>query len=108
MLEIFNSLEPFFKENYRRINVREYARIQKISPPSASKYLEEELINPVIILFGYFAKAEITDNSDIDIAIFSDTKKKLDLGACEKKLGRKIQIFSFQRKEDIKNKELLN
>src|SRR3989338_3948731 len=41
MLEIFNSLEPFFKENYRRINVREYARIQKISPPSASKYLEE-------------------------------------------------------------------
>ncbi|HIH15681.1 MAG: hypothetical protein QT08_C0018G0004 [archaeon GW2011_AR17] len=158
MLEIFNSLEPFFKENYRRINVREYARIQKISPPSASKYLEEfhkevllekeeefnyifykankknplfislsqmywcqqfkkvgllphleqELINPVIILFGSFAKAEITDNSDIDIAIFSDTKKKLDLGACEKKLGRKIQIFSFQRKEDIKNKELLN
>ena len=158
MLDIFNSLEPFFKESYRRINVREYARIQKISPPSASKYLEEfhkqallekeeelnyifykankknplfislsqmywyqqfkkgglllyieqELINPIIIIFGSFAKAEINENSDIDIAIFSDTKKKTDLNSFEKKLGRKIQVFYFQKREDIKNKELLN
>ncbi|MDP3728586.1 MAG: nucleotidyltransferase domain-containing protein [bacterium] len=158
MLEIFNSLEPFFKESYRRINVREYARMEKISPPSASKYLknfhkenmlekeeelnyifyvankknvvfislsqiywhqqfkktglltyiEQELINPVIILFGSFAKAEITENSDIDIAIFSHTKKRLDLNSFEKNLGRKIQIFYFQKREEIKNKELLN
>ncbi|MBM3247723.1 hypothetical protein FJZ17_04270 [Candidatus Pacearchaeota archaeon] len=39
MLEIFNTLKPFFKDNYQRINVREYARIQKISPPTASKVL---------------------------------------------------------------------
>ena len=158
MLEIFNTLEPFFKENYRRINVREYARIQKISPPSSSKrleqfnkegllekeeernyifyiankknrvfitlsqtywcqqfkkigllpYLEQELINPTIILFGSFAKAEITKNSDIDLAIFSNTKKKLDVSSFEKKSGRKIQIFYFLRKEELKNKELFN
>ena len=41
MLKIFNTLEPFFKDNYRKINVREYARIMKISPPSASTVLEK-------------------------------------------------------------------
>ncbi|MEM4358295.1 MAG: nucleotidyltransferase domain-containing protein [Candidatus Pacearchaeota archaeon] len=41
MLEIFNTLKPFFEDCYRRINVREYARIQKISPPTASKILEK-------------------------------------------------------------------
>ena len=40
MLEIINSLAPFFKDCYRRISVREYARLVKISPPTASKQLE--------------------------------------------------------------------
>lgn len=41
MLKIFNNLEPFFENNYKRINVREYARLKKISPPTASKLLSE-------------------------------------------------------------------
>ncbi len=49
MLEIFNRLEPFFIDNYRKVNVREYGRIMRVSPPSASKYLEtfhkESLLN---------------------------------------------------------------
>lgn len=40
MLEIFNILGPFFQDNYRRINVREYARLTGISPPTASKQLK--------------------------------------------------------------------
>jgi len=40
MLRILNNLKPFFEDCYRRINVREYARITKISPPTASKLLE--------------------------------------------------------------------
>lgn len=39
MLEIINNLRPFFEDCYRRINVREYSRIMKISPPTASKIL---------------------------------------------------------------------
>jgi predicted nucleotidyltransferase len=39
MLKIFNDLEPFFEDNYRRINVREYARIKNISPPTARTLL---------------------------------------------------------------------
>ncbi len=41
MLNIINNLQPFFEDCYRRINVREYSRIVKISPPTASKLLSE-------------------------------------------------------------------
>lgn len=39
MLKIINNLKPFFEDCYRRINVREYAKISKVSPPTASKTL---------------------------------------------------------------------
>lgn len=39
MLNIINNLEMFFEDCYRRINVREYSRIMKISPPTSSKLL---------------------------------------------------------------------
>ena len=41
MLNIINSLKPFIEDCYRRINVREYSRLMKISPPTASKILFE-------------------------------------------------------------------
>mgnify|MGYP001606349002 CR=1 FL=1 len=39
MIEIIDNLKPFFSDCYRRLGVREYARIARISPPSASKIL---------------------------------------------------------------------
>ena len=41
MLNIINNLKPFIEDSYRRINVREYSRLMKISPPTASKTLFE-------------------------------------------------------------------
>ena len=41
MLNIINNLSPFFEDCYRRIGVREYAKIIKVSPPTASKILSE-------------------------------------------------------------------
>mgnify|MGYP001602117409 FL=1 len=41
MLNIINNLKLFFEDCYRRINVREYSRLSKISPPTASKMLFE-------------------------------------------------------------------
>ncbi len=158
MLEIIYRLKPFFEDNYKRINIRKYAKLQKISPPTASKilnelykenllkketenqyinyyankdsdlfidfsriywkiklkkyelikYFEKELISPIIILFGSLSKAEVKKDSDIDLAIFTPTKKELNIDKYEKKLKRKIQIFLFQKKENIKNKNLLN
>lgn len=40
MLKIIKSLVPFFEDCYRRINVREYAALIDVSPPTASKMLE--------------------------------------------------------------------
>ncbi|MEK6922594.1 MAG: nucleotidyltransferase domain-containing protein [Nanoarchaeota archaeon] len=39
MLEIINNLKPFFEDCYRRISVREYAKLIKVSPPKSSKLL---------------------------------------------------------------------
>lgn len=40
MLEIINSLKPFIEDCYAEIGVREYSRVIRISPPSASKQLK--------------------------------------------------------------------
>ena len=49
MLEIINNLKPFFEDCHRRFSVREYAKIIKVSPPTASKILSnltnENLLN---------------------------------------------------------------
>ncbi|HIH42137.1 TPA: nucleotidyltransferase domain-containing protein [Candidatus Woesearchaeota archaeon] len=157
MSKELNNLKPFFEDNYRRISVREYARIIKVSPATASKlleqynvekllnreqdriytyyyanrenalfvqllriywlqifnkigligYLENEFANPVVILFGSFAKAEINPNSDVDIAIFTRSKKELVLGKFQKILKREIQTFIFKSINSVENKELL-
>lgn len=39
MLKIINDLRPFFEDCYRRIGVREYAKIMRLSPPTASRLL---------------------------------------------------------------------
>ena len=156
MLKIFYMLQPFMEDNYRRISVREYARMMNLSPPSAStmlkdlqqeglllmekerqhhfftanrtnaiftglqrlyyqqklgpllKYMSSQFITPTIILFGSLVKGEVTKNSDIDIALFSPTKKQVDLALYEKKLKRPIQLLRFKNREEVKNRELLH
>lgn len=153
MLEIINNLKPFFEDCYRKISVREYAKIIGISPPTASlvlsehlkegllkkeiyrnyhlfyvnkesetlinlsriywsikltdlsNFIEKTLVNTTIILFGSLSKAEVKEDSDVDIAIIS-RKKELNLKDFEKKLNRKIQVFWFNSLEDIKDDEL--
>jgi len=153
-----NDLSPFFQDNYRRINVREYARIKNISPPTAStllskfakegllkmetkdryvyyftnkddklfsslqrefwriklvdagliEYLQNQFTVDAIILFGSLAKAEGNPQSDIDIAVFTEAKKKVSVDQFEKKLKRKLQLFIYPNKENIGNKRLLS
>ena len=155
MLNIINNLKPFIEDCYRRINVREYSRLRKISPPTASKilfelnkegllliekdrnyifyyanknskifvdlsriywnvrlnnlvdFLNKNLTNPTIVLFGSLSKAETKNDSDIDICIIGH-KKELNIKNFEDNLKRKIQLFFFSSVEDMKNKELAN
>jgi len=154
MLNIINNLKPFFEDCYRRINVREYSRVMKISPPTASKmlfefekeglllmekdrnyiffyanknnrifielsrlywsivmkdltdFLDKNLTNPTIILFGSLSKAEAKEDSDIDIAILSN--KELNIKDYPKKIKRKLQLFWFNSIDKIENKGLAN
>ena len=158
MLKIFNDLEPFFMDNYRRIGVRVYSRIRKVSPPSASTlledyhkegllcreedrryifyssnkdngvfvqlsraywliqikksglidYLNEQLLNPLIMLFGSFSKAEISPSSDIDLVVANTAKKKLNLAPFEKKLSRSIQLIFHDEAKIELHKSIMN
>ncbi len=158
MLKIFNDLSPFFEDNYRRINVREYARIRKVSPPSASKRLQEfekegllrqekerkyifyvakrdgaifqqiskiywsltlekagvldeiekTCIAPIIVLFGSLSKSEVKKGSDVDLAIFTASERKINAERLERKLRRKIQVFYFRNRKEVKSEELLS
>ena len=68
-------------------------------------YLEKKFTDTAIILFGSLSKAEVKNDSDIDLAIFSK-KNDIDVEVFETSLKRKIQVFWFESKDDIKNKEL--
>jgi len=151
-------MAPFFNDNYRRISVREYARIVRITPPTASKALEgmrkdgllkmrkersynyysanredslflelsraywraelersglvehlaKELTDPLVVVFGSFAKAEVKADSDIDVAVFSPSMAGMDAGRFERRLGRRLHVFAFTGTGKVGSSELLD
>jgi len=70
-------------------------------------YLVKELSNPVIILFGSYAKGEDIETSDIDLYI-QIPKKELKLEKYEKILHRNLQLFVYPRLDKIENPHLKN
>lgn len=71
-------------------------------------FLIQEYDNPVIIVFGSYAKGEDTEKSDIDIYIETSEKTMKNISSFEKKLNRTIQIFKYKSIKSIENKELAN
>jgi predicted nucleotidyltransferase len=71
-------------------------------------YLKKELSNPVVILFGSYAKGEDTENSDIDLYVETPSKEGVDLGRFEGILKRKIQVFRHESIGEVSNKHLAN
>jgi len=53
------------------------------------------------ILFGSFARGDWNKSSDIDLFIYGDDKE-FNQGFFEKKLGREIQVFSYDQPSKIK------
>jgi len=72
------------------------------------EYLKKELINPTIVLFGSYSKAEDIESSDIDLYIETQGKEKINLEKYEKILNKKIQVFIYPNIKKIENKELAN
>lgn|SRR3989338_1264814 len=71
-------------------------------------FLVKELSNPLIIVFGSYAKGEDVENSDIDLYVETSVKNEIMLDKFEKKMQRRIQIFKYKKIQDIKNKDLAN
>lgn len=67
MLKIIDDLRPFFEDCYRRISVREYARLKKISPPTAST-----------LLSGYHTAGLLSREADRRYLFFSASKGSSD------------------------------
>ncbi len=68
-------------------------------------YLDSELFASSIILFGSLSKLESKKDSDIDLAVISKSKKKLNIERFNKKYKREIQLFVFSSLNKI-NEEL--
>ena len=71
-------------------------------------YLIYVLHNPVIIVFGSYARGEDIEQSDIDLYLESPAKKKPDISKYESALHRPIHLLVHQSIREIKNKELAN
>jgi len=72
------------------------------------EHLKIELSNPVVILFGSYAKGEDTEESDIDFYVETPSKKHINFMRFEKILKRKIQVFQHKNLKEIANPNLAN
>ena len=92
-----------------RVEKRNY-NLKSLYDTKLISSLVKEYNHPeAIVLFGSYFKAEDNEESDIDILIISPLKKELDLQKYEKKLQRRIQLFTVSKEEFKKtNKNLKN
>ncbi|HLC53235.1 MAG TPA: nucleotidyltransferase domain-containing protein [Candidatus Nanoarchaeia archaeon] len=99
MLEIFNSLQPFFEDVLREISVREYARMQKVSPPTASSLLKRFSKEGVLLqreernLLLFRANKESSLFKDLAVAYWRNTLKKAFEPLREHLLYKKMVLF---------------
>lgn len=108
MLNIFNNLRPFFEDVYREIAVREYARMQKISPPTASNILKGLAKEGILMqrnernLLLFRANRENSLFRDITLAYWRHLLKMAFKPLREKLLFRKIVLFGSIAKVENK------
>lgn len=109
MLEIFNNLKPFFEDCYRRISVREYAKIISVSPPTASSllnaYLKSNLLIKEMERNYIFFHANSKEKQFIDLSrIYWSTKLENFLHYLEKELvSPAIVLFGSLSKGETKS-----
>jgi len=93
-------------------NLKRYCNLERLRESKLIEDLEEQYDYPVIILFGSYASATNTKESDVDLLVITNIQKKQDLQKYEKALGRKISLSLVTEKEfnrmKTKNKELVN
>lgn len=108
MLDIFNNLKPFFEDTYRETSVREYARMRKISPPTASSLLKALAKESILLqreernLLLFRADRESSLFKDLAIAYWKNTLQKFLEPIREKFLFKKMTLFGSIAKAENK------
>lgn len=91
MLKIINNLKPFFEDCYRKINVREYAKIVRVSPPTSSTLLNEYVKEGLLVKTSdrnyLFFQANIQNKDFIDL---SRIYWRMELSDVIKEIEKKI------------------
>ena len=113
MLTIINDLAVFFEDCYRRVHVREYARLHQLSPPTASKvlaqYHKEGLLHREMDrnYLTYFAHKESALFKDFSRIYWSERLKEL-LQFLEKQLISPTVILygSLSKGETLPNSDI--
>jgi len=106
MLKIFNELSLFFEDVYRDISVREYARIMKISPPTASKLLKEYEKEDLLIsekkgvYVYYVANRENVLFKDLNVFYWKQKLMKIFLEVHKDFLYKKMVLFGSVSKAE--------
>ena len=109
-----NLLESSKYERYIFFNAKrdskDFIDLSRIYWRNKLKELSSFLISkstsePTIVLFGSLSKAEVKNDSDVDLAVISlnnllNQLKDTELAMFEKSIGRKIEIFGFKSLKD--------
>lgn len=82
--------------------------IKSIYVSGLIEYLVNEYSNPIILVFGSYAKGEDIEDSDIDLYIQTSSKKDMSLEKFERILKRKIQVFVYPNINKANNPHLSN
>lgn len=101
----------FYTANRSSVNFlleKKLFNIRQLYDSGIVDYLRIELHNPVIVIFGSYAKGEDIEDSDIDLYIETAVRKSLDLGKFEKIIKRKIQVFIYKDINKVTNFHLAN
>ncbi len=100
------------KINRKFLNLKLFYNLEKIRKSGLIEDLERNFDFPPIVIFGSYAQAMDNKNSDIDICIITNIKKKFNTTKYEKKLNRKLSLHIFSEKEweklKVTNPELVN
>jgi len=89
--------------NYDSLIYKRKKQLFNIAMIQESNLLEKliEFYNhpKAIILFGSFSRGEDWSNGDVDFAVISSKKEKINLSSFEKKLKRNIHLLVFDYKD---------
>lgn len=95
------------EDSYRDLKL--WYNLRKIKESGLLDEINRFYLKPTVIFFGSGAEGSDTENSDLDLLIISERKMEFpNLKVWEKKLNRKLQLFTATNIKELANKHLIN